>query len=414
MKEKLTITQIGECVIKEMENLQYSPLTINTFRGSVNHLSKFVIKKTGADFFSEALGEEYLRESIGFPFEKPRELTSVEAKRVRCVRRIGEYQLYGAVLRNRIKTAKKTDGWKMNDGKIIEAYINAVQTADNSEATKDLRIRHIRQFYEFLATQKISGLNEISAQTISAYVASLQGDSPIYIKHRLATLRFYFRFLHQKEILQCDWSFAVPQVTAPRNLNVPALWEEHELKQLLKSIDRGSPSGKRDYAVILLVIQLGLRISDVSNLHLDNFKWERHELEWVQHKTGNRVVLPLTNDIGWAVIDYIRYGRPKVESPFVFLTSNAPYTQIKKGSIGCILDRCRMRAGIYKKIGTTGGMHSLRHALARRLLEQGTPLSTVANIMGHTSYESTSPYLKVDIEGLRDCALSVKEVCDNA
>ena len=73
-----------------------------------------------------------------------------------------------------------------------------------------------------------------------------------------------------------------------------------------------------------------------------------------------------------------------------------------------------MRAGIDKKIGTTGGMHSLRHALARRLLEQGTPLSTVANIMGHSSYESTSPYLKVDIEGLRDCALSVKEVCKDA
>ena len=414
MKEKLTITQIGECVIKEMENLHYSPLTISIFRGAVKHLSEFVIGKTGTDFFSEALGEEYLRETINFPFEKPRKLTSVEAKRVRCVRRIGEYQLYDAVLRNRIRTDKKTDNWKMNDGKIIEAYINAVQTADNSDATKNLRIRHIRQFYEFLTTQKIRGINEISAQTLSAYVASLQGDSPIYIKHRLATLRFYFRFLHQNEILQCDWSLAVPQVNAPQNLNVPALWEESELKYLLKSIDRGSPSGKRDYAIILLVIQLGLRISDVSNLRLDNLKWERHELEWVQHKTGNRVILPLTEDVGWAIIDYIRYGRPNVESPFVFLTTNAPYTQIQKNSIGCILDRCRKRAGIDKKIGTTGGMHSLRHALARRLLEQGTPLSTVANIMGHTSYESTAPYLKVDIEGLRDCTLSIKEVCDNA
>ena len=74
---------------------------------------------------------------------------------------------------------------------------------------------------------------------------------------------------------------------APKNLNVPALWSREELERLLKSIDRGSPAGKRDYAIILLVIQLGLRISDVSALRLDSLKWERNELEFIQHKTGN-------------------------------------------------------------------------------------------------------------------------------
>lgn len=149
---------------------------------------------------------------------------------------------------------------------------------------------------------------------------------------------------------------------------------------------------------------------DVSSLRLDSLKWERNELELIQHKTGNRAIYPLLEDVGWAIIDYIKYGRPKVESPFLFLTVNAPYTPMKARSIGCILDRNRARCGIEKKNGAVSGMHSLRHALARRLLEQGTELSTVANIMGHTSYASTSPYLKVDIEGLRECALSLEEV----
>lgn len=414
MDRKQTIGEIGECVIAEMERLQYSSLTIKGFRNDVRHLADFARQKTGAELFSEEIGTEYLRETIGFPFETPHPLTTVEGNRIRCVRRIGEYQLYGAVLRNHLKREKALATWELGDGKIIAAYIESVQTADNSDATKKLRIHHIRQFYEFLAARKISGVHDISAQIISDYAASLQGDSSVYTKHRLATLRFYFRFLRQNEILECDWSFAVPKVIAPKNLNVPALWSKEELERLLKGIDRGNPVGKRDYAIILLVVQLGLRIADVSRLRLDSLKWGRNELELIQHKTGNRAIYPLLEDVGWAIIDYIKYGRPNVDSPFVFLTVNAPYAPMKTGSVGCILDRHRARCGIEKKKGSVSGMHSLRHALARRLLEQGTELSTVANIMGHTSYASTSPYLKVDIEGLRECALSLGEVLVDA
>lgn len=215
-------------------------------------------------------------------------------------------------------------------------------------------------------------------------------------------------------MLEYDWSFAVPKVIAPRNRNVPALWEKDDLERLLKGINPGNPAWKRDYAIILLVVEPGLQISDVFELRLDSLKWERNELELIQHKTGNRVTQPLLGDVGWAMIDYIRYARPNVESPFVFLTANAPYTQIQSSSIGCILDRHRIRSGIQKKRGTANGMHSLRHALARKMPEQGTPLSTVANVMGHTSYASTSPYWKVDMDGLRECALSPGEVPTDA
>lgn len=414
MKQKQTITQIAECVILEMERMQYSPTTISTFRVKAKQLSRYVQEKTGADYFTEELGRRYLADTIGFPFAENRWLTSPESAHTRCVRRIGEYQLYGAVLRNHAKQSKILGSWGLGDEKIITAYVESVQTADNSEATKKLRIRHIKQFYEFLASRKLSGIHDISVQIISDYAASLQGESPVYTKHRLATLRFYFRFLRQNGILEYDWSFAVPKVIAPKNLNVPALWEKEDLERLLKGIDRGNPTGKRDYAIILLVVELGLRISDVSELRLESLKWERNELELIQHKTGNRMTQPLLEDVGWAIIDYIRYARPNVESPFVFLTLNAPYTQMQPSSIGCILDRHRVQSGIQKKRGTAGGMHSLRHALARRMLEQGTPLPTVANVMGHTSYTSTSPYLKVDIEGLRECALSLGEVSADA
>jgi site-specific recombinase XerD len=181
----------------------------------------------------------------------------------------------------------------------------------------------------------------------------------------------------------------------------------------LKSVDRGSPTGKRDYAVLLLVVQLGIRISDIANLRLDNLKWDRKEIEFIQSKSNKNAVYPLLDDTGWAIIDYIRYARPQNGYDNVFLACNAPYTNLHPASINAILKRQMKRCGIQKKAGTVSGMHSLRHALARRLLEQGTSLDNVANIMVHTDYNSTFPYLKVDIDGLRNCGLSLEGVLVN-
>ena len=414
MEQKETVAEIVAHVVAEMEKLQYAPLTIAGFIRDSKHLQSYLQEKTGANFFFFFLGQAYLKERIGFvpPVERP--LTSREAAHVRCVRRIGEYQSYGLLLRNHMSKCHPDRDWALDDAAIISAFIKKMQTADNSQATKKLRINHIRRFYEFLESRHLRGVHEISAQLISNFAVTLQGDSPIYNKHRLATLQHYFRFLYRSGFLEQDWSHSVPRVVVAVNRNVPALWEKADLEKLLKSVDRGNPAGKRNYAIILLVIQLGLRISDVAHLRLDSLKWERCEIELIQHKTHHRIVQPLPNDVGWAIIDYIRYGRPKVDEPYVFLTVNAPYTQLVPSSIGCILDRQMRVCGIQKKLGITSGMHSLRHALARRLLEEGAPLSTVVDVMGHVQYDSATPYLKVDIDGLRTCALSLNEVTKDA
>ena len=156
MEQKQTISEIGECVIEEMERLGYSPLTIQGFRRDVQQLANSAFQKTGEKYFSEELGTEYLHAAIGFPFETPHRLTSKEGECIRCVRRIGEYQLYG-VLRPRATKVKDSTGWELDDGKIISSFIESMQTADNSEATKKLRIHHIQQFYGFLGSRKLDG-----------------------------------------------------------------------------------------------------------------------------------------------------------------------------------------------------------------------------------------------------------------
>jgi site-specific recombinase XerD len=277
-----------------------------------------------------------------------------------------------------------------------------------------LRTHHIRLFYEFLESHGLSGTKDITAKVISEYALSMKGGSQVYAKHRLATLRFFFKYLYKNRLSEQDFSVFVPSVRVLQNLNVPALWEKSEIELLLKSIDRGSPAGKRDYAVILLAVQLGLRIHDIANLRLNCLRWELKQLDFIQRKTGNRTIHHLLGDVGWAIIDYIQYARPKVKEDYIFLTVNAPYTKFVPGSVGAILTRHMRRCGIKKLPGTVSGMHSLRHALARRLLEQGTSLQGVADFMGHSKYSSTLPYLKSEIEGMRECALSLKGVTLNA
>ena len=143
MEERKSIREIGECIIAEMERMQYAPLTMENFRYDVRRLADFARQRTGEEFFNEELGRTYLADTIGYPITENRWLTTQEAARVRCVRRIGEYQLYGTVRRNYAQKAKVSDNWKLGDEKIISAYVESVQTADNSDATKKLRIHHM-------------------------------------------------------------------------------------------------------------------------------------------------------------------------------------------------------------------------------------------------------------------------------
>jgi site-specific recombinase XerD len=412
MEKKMILSELIAKVISEMERLRYSQWTIKVFKSKCRELSQFVTDTNRENIFTEQLGSEYLKHKYDYPPQENivplREMPGRTISAVRCIKRLGEYNLHGAL----ISTSRSNFDldWGKDDLSIIEVFLKAAKTADNNDNTIRKKIYSIKRFYDFLSFRDIHKISVISAQMISDYVCSLHGGSPVSAKHLLSTLKQYLHFLSSNGYMKYDLSHAVPSIKRPQNAKIPALWSTEDLERLLKSVDRGNSTGKRNYAIMLLVIQLGIRVSDIANLKLDNLKWERKSIEFSQHKTGKYVVYPMFDDVGWALIDYIRYARPKSNSPFVFLICKAPYTNFLNSTANGIMQRYMRQSGIPTKPGVASGMHSLRHALARRLLEHGTSLPTVANIMGHTSYLSTSPYLKVDIEGLRECAISLEGV----
>jgi site-specific recombinase XerD len=408
MERKLTLTALIDAFIVEMERLGYSKSLIRHVKKDCRWFLEYVLETTNQDIFSEEIGARYLSEKFNYPAHYPVRTPDRVLEAVRCVRRLGEMQLFGAFRRQ--WSSQKESDWYLQDRLIVNAYLNGVQTADHRESTRALRKRNIKRFYDFMGFRGLSGVSDLSAIIISDYTLSLQGCATTSVQHMLSTLKNYFRFLFRNSYCAKDWSSSVPKVSVKQNQTIPALWEKSEVELLMKSIDRTNPVGKRDYAVILLVVQLGLRRSDIAGLKLESLKWDRNEIDLVQHKTGKRLIHPLCEDVGWAIIDYLRYARPTVESDSVFLTSNAPYRKLEPTSVSSILTKYTRLCGITKPSGTTKGVHSLRHGFARRLLEQGTPLPEVSDIMGHISYSSTTPYLKIDVEGLRKCTLSLPEV----
>jgi integrase len=194
--------------------------------------------------------------------------------------------------------------------------------------------------------------------------------------------------------------------------DIPSVYTEDEILRLLKAVDCANPIGKRDYAILLLAVKLGIRRGDLRNLKLENLKWETNRIELIQEKTGQVLNLPILEEIGAALIDYLKNGRPKVLSEYIFLKHVPTYEKLSPVGLNNIVNKYFRQAGIIIPKGKKHGLHALRHSLASHLLENQTPIVVISEILGHLNSHTTSVYLKIDLDQLRTCALEAPHAAD--
>jgi site-specific recombinase XerD len=174
----------------------------------------------------------------------------------------------------------------------------------------------------------------------------------------------------------------------------------------LETIDRRTPTGKRDYAIFLLLITYGLRACEVSKLTLDDIDWERERLYILARKAGHSTAYPLSAMVGKAIIEYIKHGRPKTLDRQLFFRAYAPRTPITHGAISTLASHYIHKAGIQV---AKPGSHTLRHTCAQRLVDANFSFKLIGDYVGHRSSSSTEIYTKVDIEALRKVACENEE-----
>jgi len=276
--------------------------------------------------------------------------------------------------------------------------------------TMRLSVRETAKFLAVLAECGLLSVSQIKPEHIDIYFRRSATLAPVSIAVKAYNIREFFRYLIMKEMISPNLLAVIPHVRHVRRARLPDVWPPDAVEKLLATIDRHSPLGKRDYAICILIAQLGMRVGDVCELRFENVDWNKGTIRIVQQKTKTPLEIPLTEEVGKAMIDYLKHGRPQTDSRHIFVLHNAPFTPFgANANLHHIIDKYRRNAGITLPKGCRRGFHSLRHTVATRLHEAEVPIHVIASLLGHSSVEATRHYAKVNIELLRKAALEWKE-----
>jgi integrase/recombinase XerD len=290
-------------------------------------------------------------------------------------------------------------------------FIKECRCRGYANATFNSNISKVEFFLKYLDLVWIRSSDEITLKNINDFLALYDKAAVKYVGTILYVLRNYLSFIYQNGFICCDFSLLLPKVRIMRNSSIPHSWKKEDILKLLNAIDREDPKGKRDYAIILTIVRLGLRVSDIRAMKLSSFNWNRKTISLNMIKTKQPIELPLLDDIGWAVIDYLKNGRPKTSCDNLFIRHRPPFNAFgETSSFHESLRRYMLKAGLSIPLNAHHGMHSLRSSLAKNMLEAQAPLPVISEVLGHQNINTTSIYLKIDIGGLRKCALDPEEV----
>lgn len=263
----------------------------------------------------------------------------------------------------------------------------------------------------FLNDYESSGVYDVSCLTDEVILGFVRKEAP-HNKQSIAklvrTMRKFVAFLREKDIVDLTADRFLTETGRCRTKSLPCFTEE-EVNAIFSVIDRSTDKGRRDYAIFLLALRTGLRASDISRLKLEDIDWKKNCIRVVQKKTKVALELPVPIDAGNAIADYILNVRYDSENPYIFLRikKNPCLEPINPTGFNTYLRQLLKDAGISKEGWDGKSFHAFRRTAGTRMLMEGTPVTTVAQVLGHGSMESSKRYIALDTQKLKECGLSL-------
>jgi integrase len=386
----------------ELVRLGCKDSTMVWYRGCWRRLQKYFAAR-GAEEVSLDAAMAWVDQACGgfFGKEQAGTLKPNDIYMFRVAAMLGEYAAHGAVLRRYNRPVSKLDGPGAEAAARFQARLRAAGLSASTVRTCGTLAGELVAF-----TGTRGGLACCDANMIGAFAATLAGCQFKTVGQKLCAVRSFLRFASGDGLVDGACLEAVPAARPARQARIPPVRDPGEVTRIPDAVDRDNPCGKRDYAIILLIARPGLRGVDIRRLELADFDWVGNRLLAVQAKTGDRVQLPLLKEAGRAVIDCIRHGRPDSDCPQVFVWRLAPVGPFSgQEHLHGILVRHARVAHVPVSEKRRHGMHSLRHTLAARLMEGGTPAEQIAGIPGHQSVRPAGVYLESSLGLLSKCAL---------
>ena len=264
--------------------------------------------------------------------------------------------------------------------------------------------RHfLRGFEGYLHGVGCHTLGELSPLLLSAFVTERAGTFGRSTMTGLcSSLRVFLRYLRRESVISRDLARSVEQPQAYRLAELPRSISWDSVRRMLEAVNRRAPIGRRDYAILLLLVTYGLRGGEVASLTLEDVDWKHERLHIRERKADHIAVYPLSPLVGEAIVAYLKHGRPQTKQRQLFLRCQAPYVPLTHQAVSQCASRYLRKAGVSVR---RAGSHTLRHTCVQRLADSGFPLKTIGDYVGHRSASSTEIYAKVAVETLRDIAL---------
>ena len=265
----------------------------------------------------------------------------------------------------------------------------------------------LARFERYLGRIGCQDLAAISPPILGAFVTETAPSlGPTSLSGQCAALRVFLRYLHRQQLIGKDLSACIEMPRHYRLANLPRSISWDEVRRMLEVVDRRSPVGKRDYAILVLLVSYALRAREVAALTLDDIDWKRDRLRIPERKAGHSTAYPLSPTVGAALLDYLQHGRPATAERGVFLRVLAPQGPLTQAAVSSRASYYLHRAGIAV---ARAGSHTLRHTTIQRLVDADFPFKVIGDYVGHRSAASTEIYTKVALEALREVALGEGE-----
>lgn len=267
----------------------------------------------------------------------------------------------------------------------------------------------LKKFTIFLRDSGVNCTEDLTHRIILDSFTNLDGWRQATLIKYASVIRGFLRWGYAENLFPQDLSGAVITVRRYYDAKIPDVLSEEEIDRILFSVNRDTPLGKRNYAILLMAACYGLRPSDIRHLSLENIRWREGVIELTQSKTTNPLILPLLEDVTNALIEYLKV-RPPTDNRKIFIRHLAPYEPFSENNnLADIMQSALDQAGMQGRKGLRG-LYLFRHSLATRLLREGNSINSIADVLGHSDVSSTFIYTKVDLDRLRTVAISIKEV----
>lgn len=296
----------------------------------------------------------------------------------------------------RIHTNSNIDAIPLCYSKIVDEFFNDSKIYSSSKSTTSRRTRALARFLTKCINLSVWSVNELTPQIVSLACADVTNTDD------WITIRQFMKFLAQNENTKNDLSTFVPKFT--RAKTPPSTYSIEEIQAMENSVDRSTLQGKRDYAILLMVTRLAMRVGDIAKIKRENLDFNNETISFIQQKTNVEITLPMIPILKNALTSYLKVL--VANDDYIFHSIIAPHSPITSSIIFCVVNKYLIKAGINTS-EKKHGPHAFRATAATSMINDDIPYDAVRSILGHTSVNSIKYYAKNDIEKLRRCAISV-------